>query len=127
MAEDEVLYAGGPAYVETVEDLNRFLAGFKRMRKVPVVKSGRGNTTEPHDRWHTAYISAPKYQWAIAFPQAGSSWSETTRSSTPTPMMACSLRFGAGHRDLHGPPGRTIADLKDVVGGNGYLSDDVYI
>jgi hypothetical protein len=63
MAEDEALYAGGPAYVETAEDLDRFLAGFKRMRKVPVVKSGSGNATEPHDRWHTAYFSAPKYQW----------------------------------------------------------------
>ena len=92
MAEDEALYAGGPAFVQTAEDLDRFLAGLLRMKKVPVVKSGRGNATEPHDRWHTAYISAPKSSGirAIAFPRAGSSWSETTRSNTPTLTMACS-------------------------------------
>ena len=29
--------------------------------------------------------------------------------------------------DIYGPSDTTIADIKDVVGGNGYLSDDVYI
>jgi hypothetical protein len=161
MAEDEALYAGGPAYVETAEDLDRFLAGLKRMKKFPVMKPGSGSTTEPHDRWHTAYVTASQREWKSGDRLSISRivvvgldeilhtnpdepmyfeyrdgvllldrWSPT--SGVPTKGEDRYRRIAEQaerplENDIYGPPDTTIADIKDVVGGNGYLSDDVYI
>jgi hypothetical protein len=159
-ADDEGVYAGGPAAVETAEDLDRFLAGFRRMKRLPVVKSGRDSKTEPHDRWHTAYISAPKWQWdsgdSLAVSRLVVIGRDEILHTNPDEPMYMKLRDGAllldwGPRsgvpvagenmyrrvaeqaerplanDLYGPPDTTIGDIRSVVGGNGYLSDDVYI